>query len=505
MGGGRVGGGGELLVGVDIGTASSKGVLVTADGQLVARADCPHRTSQPRPGWVEHDAEMVWWADFVRIVWQLVAAAEGRALAGLGVSGIGPCLLPADAAGDPLRPAILYGVDTRATAEIAELTAEFGAEAVLARCGMALSSQAVGPKLRWLARHEPDTYRRMRMLLMASSFLVHRLTGQYVLDHHSASQCAPMYDLAARRWDPAWAEQVAPRLPLPELAWPTEVVGRVTAAAAAQTGLPAGLPVTTGTVDAWAEAFSVGVREPGEAMVMYGSTMFCVQMVRAVRPHPGLWGTVGTLPGSYAVAAGMATAGAVTDWLRGLVGADFDTLLAEAAQVPAGSHGLLLLPYFAGERTPIFDPDARGVLIGLTTRHGRAELYRAALEGTGYGLRHNLEAMSEAGGPARRLVATGGGTQGGLWTQIVSDITGLSQQLTEYAVGACYGDAMLAALATGTGSGPWSWNPVVTTVSPDPVRAERYAEFYPRYRELYPATRPIAHFLASQQRAPASP
>jgi xylulokinase len=493
---------GPLLLGVDIGTASSKGVLVTADGRIVSRVDSPHRTSQPRPGWVEHDAEAVWWADFVRIARQLVAAAGDRTLAGLGVSGIGPCLLPADGAGDPLRPAILYGVDTRATAEIGELTAELGREQVLARCGMVLSCQAVGPKLRWLARHEPETYRRTRMLLMASSFLVHRLTGRYLLDHHSASQCAPMYDLAARRWDPDWAGRVAPGLPLPELAWPGEVAGQVTAAAAARTGLPAGLPVTAGTVDAWAEAFSVGVRDPGEAMVMYGSTMFCVQMVRRVSPHPGLWGTVGTLPGSYAVAAGMATAGAVTDWLRGLVGADFDTLTAEAARVPAGSHGLLLLPYFAGERTPILDPDARGVLVGLTTRHGRAELYRATLEGTGYGLRHNLEAMAEAGGAARRLVAAGGGTQGGLWTQIVSDITGWEQQLTEHTVGACYGDAMLAALATGTGAGPWSWNPVVGTVTPDPERAARYAEYYPRYRELYPATRQIAHFLAAQQRAP---
>jgi xylulokinase len=192
---------------------------------------------------------------------------------------------------------------------------------------------------------------------------------------------------------------------LPELLWPTEIAGEVTAAAASRTGLPAGLPVTAGTVDAWAEAASVGVREPGDVMVMYGTTMFLVQVLTEPRPHPGLWGTRGVAPGSFTLAAGMATSGAVTDWLRKLVGASFEDLVAEAASVPAGSRGLLLLPYFAGERTPLFDPAARGVLAGLTTSHGRAEIYRAALEGIAYGVRHNLEAMAAAGGAAGRLVA----------------------------------------------------------------------------------------------------
>ncbi|MGH4019537.1 MAG: FGGY-family carbohydrate kinase [Pseudonocardiaceae bacterium] len=493
-----------LLLGIDIGTSSSKGVLVGTDGKLLAQASRPHRTSTPRPGWVEHDAEAVWWADFTAIARELVDAAGSRPLAGLGVSGIGPCVLPADGAGRPLRPAILYGVDTRATAEIEELTAELGAEAILQRCGMRLTTQAVGPKLRWLARHEPEVTAAMRMLLMASSYLVHRLTGRYVLDHHSASQSAPLYDLAAQSWHPSWAEQVAPGLELPELVWPGDVAAVVTAAAAAETGLPEGLPVAAGTVDAWAEATSVGVREPGDVMVMYGTTMFLVQMVQKVRPHPGLWGTIGTLPGSYSVAAGMATSGAITDWLRELVSGEFAALVAEAGAVPAGSRGLLLLPYFAGERTPVFDPDARGILAGLTTQHGRAEIYRAALEGTAFGVRHNLEAMADAGGDVRRLVAVGGGTQGDLWTQIVSDVTGTPQDLCEHTVGACFGDAMLAAMATGTGSDVWSWNPVARRLTPDPERRARYDAFYSRYRELYESTKDIAHFLATEQHAAAA-
>jgi xylulokinase len=486
----------DLHLGIDIGTSSSKGVLVDGRGRVRARASREHGTSTPHPGWVEHDADAVWWADFRAITRELLGAAEGR-LAGLAVSGLGPCLLPADGAGRPLRPAILYGVDTRAGAEIAELTEELGAEEILRRGGTPLSSQAVGPKIRWLARHEPEVYRRTELLFMASSYLVHRLTGRYVLDHHSASQCDPMYDQNEFGWSPDWAATVAPGLTLPELAWPTEVVGTVSAAAAAETGLPRGLPVTAGTVDAWAEATSVGVREPGDVMVMYGTTMFLIEVLERPEPHPGLWTTSGVFPGTRSLAAGMATSGAVTDWLRRLVGGEFASLVAEAAEVPAGSRGLLLLPYFAGERTPIFDPSARGIIAGLTLGHGRAELYRAALEGIAYGVRHNLEVMREAGGGERRLVAVGGGTRGGLWTRIVSDVTGEPQQVPTETVGACLGDAMLSAIATGTEVDFEAWNPPTETVTP--TGDGRYEEYYRRYRELYPATKDVAHFLAEEQ------
>jgi xylulokinase len=485
-------------LGVDIGTASSKGVLVSDTGKIIARASRPHQTSTPQPGWFEHDAETVWWADFLAITRELLSAVDDR-LDGLAVSGIGPCLLPATATGTPLRPAILYGVDTRASAEIAELTEELGAEEILRRGGTPLSSQAVGPKIRWLARHEPEVYERTELLFMASSYLVHRLTGRYVLDHHSASQCDPMYDQQALGWAADWARRVAPGIQLPELAWPTEVVGTVSAAAAQETGLPQGLPVTAGTVDAWAEATSVGVREPGDVMLMYGTTMFLIQVLAEARPNPGLWTTSGAFPGTRTLAAGMATSGAITDWLRALVGADFGTLTAEAAEVPAGSRGLLVLPYFAGERTPIFDPDARRMIAGLTLGHGRAELYRAALEGIGYGVRHNLEVMRDAGGQARRFVAVGGGTQGGLWTQIVSDIAGVAQQIPAETIGACLGDALLAAIATGVDVDHEAWNPIAHTVRPS--RSSQYEAYYQRYRELYPATVGIAHFLAAEERA----
>ncbi|RVX41604.1 xylulokinase [Nonomuraea polychroma] len=477
-----------MFLGVDIGTSSSKGVLVAADGTVVATAVREHRTATPRPGWFEHDAEEVWWADFAAIAGEL--ARPG--IEAVGLSGIGPCVLPCTEDGTPLRPAILYGVDTRATAEIAAQTARYGEAAILDRCGSPLTSQAVGPKLEWLRVHEPSVWARTRRTFMAHSWLAYRLTGDYVLDHHAASQCTPLYDTRAHEWITDW--EIVPELERPALAWSGDVVGTVTSGAAALTGLPAGIPVVAGTIDAWAEALSVGVSSPGDVMLMYGTTMFLVEVLASRAASPQLWGTVGVAPGTYNLAAGMATSGAITAWLRDLTGASFSDLTAEASAAGRGAEGLLMLPYFAGERTPLFDPDARGTIAGLTLRHGRGHLYRAALEATAFGVRHNLEAMREAGGSAKRLVAVGGGTQGGLWTRIVSDVLQQPQVVPAHTVGAAFGDAMLAAQAVGVSCE--GWNPVASVVEPDPAAAADYDRLYALYRDLYHSTSHITHALA---------
>jgi len=491
----------DLLLGIDIGTASSKGVLVTPDGGLVATATRRHTMSLPRAGHAEMDAETIWWDDVVSICRELAEPRSGDVVA-VCVSGLGPCLLPTDARLRPLRSAILYGIDSRATAEIDELTERFGEEAILARAGKVLSSQAIGPKLLWLRRHQPDVWQRTERWFGCSSYVVARLTGEYVLDHHTASQCDPFYDLQAQSWAEDWAAAVLGDLALPRLVWPSEIVGEVTPAAAELTGLRAGTPVAAGTVDAWAEAFSCGVRKPGDMMLMYGSTMFFVQVLDQLHTHRSLWTTMGVDRGVMTLAAGMATSGSLTAWVQELTGnASFEQLVAEAAQVPPGSDGLLLLPYFAGERTPILDPQARGVVAGMTLRHRRGHLYRAVYEGIAYGIRQILEVLESAGGPASRLVAVGGGTQGGLWTQIVSDVIGREQVLPDQTIGASYGDALLAAVGTGLVPEDTDWATVGTTVMPDGGHAQTYDELYDIYTSLYPATRDQMHRLARLQEA----
>jgi xylulokinase len=491
----------DVLLGIDLGTGSSKGVLVSPDGRTRATATVPHQVQMPRPGWFEVDADAIWWADVVALCRELLPQADGSRVAGVCVSGVGPCLLLADADGTPLRPAMLYGIDMRATAEIAELTQRYGAEAILRRCGKALSTQAVGPKLLWSCHHEPEVWARTRRWFGASSYAVHRLTGEYVLDHVTASQCDPLYDLQRRDWAHDWALDIVGDLPLPRLVQPSEVVGEVTRKASEETGLPAGIPVVAGTVDAWAEAFSVGVRAPGDLMLMYGSTMFLVQVLPEPVVHPMLWTTAGVEPGSCTLAAGMATSGSLTAWLQALTGGtSFETLVAEAAATAPGADGLLVLPYFAGERSPIFDPLARGVVAGLSLRHTRGHLFRGAYEGIAYGIRQILELMDVAADePASRVVAVGGGTQGGLWTQVVADVCGRPQEVPRQAIGASYGSALLAAIGTGTVPPSTVWAEVSCIVEPDPANVEVYDELYAMYRDLYPATQPVVHSLARMQ------
>ncbi|MGH2802318.1 MAG: FGGY-family carbohydrate kinase, partial [Thermoleophilaceae bacterium] len=213
-----------------------------------------------------------------------------------------------------------------------------------------------------------------------------------------------------------------------------------------------------------------------------------------------LWATNGVEPDTRTLAAGMASSGALTAWLRELAGGpSYEELVEEAAAVAPGADGLVVLPYFAGERTPLFDPDARGVICGLTLSHGRTHLYRALLEATAYGVRHNLEEMDGVGGRSRRLVAVGGGTRGGLWTQIVSDVAGRPQELPAQTIGAAYGDALLAGRMAGLVDPAADWNPIASTVEPDALTGERYEQLYAIYRELYPATRAHAHALAGLQ------
>jgi len=489
-----------LLLGVDIGTASSKGVLARPDGEVVATAERPHDLSLPQPGWAEHDAEEIWWKDFVSISKELMEKTDDG-IAAVCTSGIGACLLPADGDGKPLRPAILYGIDSRAEQEIQELNEQYGREALLDRCGSVCTTQAVGPKLLWLRRNEPEVWEKTEKFFMANSFISYRLTGEYVLDHHSASQCDPLYDVHACGWIEDRAEEIAPGLPLPRLLWPAEVVGEVTRKAAEEAGIPAGTPVAAGTIDAWSEGASVGVQNPGDLMLMYGTTMFMIEVLREPLHHPGLWGTTGILPDTHNLAAGMATSGALTGWLQKISGGvPYEKLTEEASSVPPGSDALVVLPYFAGERTPIFDPGARGLISGLTISHGRGHLYRAMLEATAYAVRHNFEYMQEASGGGDRLVAVGGGTKGGLWTQIVSDVIGRPQDLPERTIGAAYGDALLAARAIGLAEPDTDWSKVSETVEPNEENREVYDELYGIYRDLYPATRDQMHALAGMQK-----
>ncbi len=492
----------KLTLGIDIGTYGSKAVLADAAGRIVAQAERAHEMIVPRPGWAEHRADADWWDDFCALSRQVIgdSGADTGAIACVAASAIGPCMLPVDAAGRPLMNAVLYGVDTRASAEVAELTETLGAGLLVARCGNALTSQSVGPKILWLRRNRPEIFAATAHVLTSTSYLVLKLTGEIVIDHYTAANFGPLYDVARQDWAPDLAVGIIEPSRLPRVMWSTGIAGRVSAEAARATGLAEGTPVTAGTIDAAAEAVSVGVARPGDMMLMYGSTIFMILLTDGPRPDPRLWYAPWLYPGQHASMAGLATSGTLTHWFRDRFALDlphdaaFRLLAAEAEASPPGANGLLFLPYFSGERTPIHDPDAKGVIFGLNLTHGRGDLYRAMLEGIAYGTRHVTDTFAEAGASPARLLAVGGGVQNPLWLQTTSDVTGLDQIVCTKTLGASYGDAFLAAAAAGLNPRIAEWNPEARRITAHhlPVHDRHYALF----RKLYHQTREIARALS---------
>jgi xylulokinase len=481
-------------LGIDIGTFETKGVLVAHDGTITATASRPHKMLVPRPGWAEHRADEDWWGDFVYVTKALLAQSglDPRRIKAVAASAIGPCMLPVDAKGQPLMNGVLYGVDTRATDQIAALNAAIGEDVILAACGNALTSQSVGPKILWLKETQPELFARTAKVLTSTSYLTWKLTGQCVIDHYTAANFSPLYDVGRQEWTDDLAE-ILPLDRLPRLMWSSEIAGRVTAAAAAETGLAEGTPVTCGTIDAAAEAVSVGVAAPGEMMVMYGSTIFIIQVTGRPVRDARLWYAPWLVPGQHASMAGLATSGTLTHWFRDQLAqnADFATLAAEAAAGPKGAKGLICLPYFSGERTPIHDPHAKGAFFGLDLTHTRADMYRAVLEGIAMGTAHVFETCAEVGAAPGRVLAVGGGTKNALWLQATSDIGGVVQHVCEKTIGASYGDAFLAALAIGlVEPGDIArWNPVASRIEPERVPA--YGQQYPIWKRLYLQTRDL--------------
>ena len=482
-------------LGIDIGTFASKGVIVDEKGRVVASASKPHKMLVPQPGWAEHRPKQDWWGDFTYLCKTMLAESgvAPESIRAVGASAIGPCMLPVDEDGEALSNAALYGVDTRAAREIEELDAAIGTERILDRCGNALTSQSVGPKILWLRKNHPDIYRKAAKIVTSTTYLVQKLTGECVIDHYSAANFSPLYLIDRQQWSTELAPDIIDIERLPKLMWTTDIAGHVTARAARATGLAKGTPVIAGTIDAAAEALSVGVVKAGDMMVMYGSTIFTIMLSKNRIADARLWYAPWLFPHEHASMAGLATSGTLTHWFRDVAAreldrdAAFSKLAREAVASPPGAKGLVVLPYFSGERTPIHDSNAKGTIFGLNLTHSRGDLYRALLEGIACGTKHIIETYREIGETPRKLLAVGGGTRNRVWSQATSDVSGMAQTVCRKTVGASYGDAFLAALAVGDVKRKdiVAWNPEQRRIVPDRRNSAVYRRQYKVFRELY--------------------
>lgn len=475
-----------MVLGIDIGTTSVKAVLLSEEGRLLAEAEHPHPLYAPRPGFAEEDP-LDWWRGVQRVVPGVLEGRSPRALKALGISGMVPALVLHGERGEPLRPSLQQN-DARAVAEIGELKERFGDGWLFSRTGATWNQQVLAPKLLWLRRHEPQVLARTRWISGSYEHVAFRLTGVRYQEANWA--------LESGLWDPsgeAWLGEVLEYIGLEEsllgpVRRPWEVVGEVALGVAEEVGLAPGLPVIAGSADHIAAALASGLREEGEAVVKLGGAGDFLYAVDRFAPVPELFIDFHDIPGLYVINGCMATTGSLLRWFRDgfRPGVGFAQLDREAETLPPGAQGLVVLPYFLGEKTPIHDPQARGTVVGLTLTHTPAHLWRALLEAVAYAFRHHVEVLEARGHRVERVLVMDGGARSRLWRRILASVLERPlEKLAEANLGSAFGTAFLAGVAAGL----WGYGDLGRRVEEvtEPVGdwVPVYRELYGVYRELY--------------------
>jgi len=489
------------VLGIDTSTTATKAVLIDPGGAVLGIGVAEYGFATPHPLWSEQEPRL-WWDGTVEAIQAVLAATgvRGDEVVAVGLTGQMHGAVLLGPAGEVLRPAILWN-DQRTARECELIRQAVGPERLVAITGNDALTGFTAPKLVWVRDHEPEIWRRIAHVLLPKDYVRLRLTGDYAVDVADGAGTL-LFDLAARTWSPevVAALGIDPDW-LPTVFEGPAITGAITAEAAALTGLRAGTPVIAGGGDQAANGVGVGAVQPGTMALSLGTSgvVFAPTDQPIFDPQGRVHAFCHAVPGRWHLMSVMLSAAGSLRWFRDTLapGVEFADLVAVAGEVPAGSSGLLFLPYLSGERSPHPDPLARGAFVGLTLGHDRRHLTRAVLEGVAFGLRDGLDLMVAAGMPApAQIRASGGGTASPLWRQILADVLDAEIATVSTTEGAAYGAAILAAVGAG-------WYPdvdaatralVVASPAAQPGRdAARYAEVHGMYRDLYPALVPTFH------------
>jgi len=490
---------GTYFLGVDTSTTSSKALLIDDSGEVIAVASAPHTLQTPKPLWSEQDPRE-WWgavATSIRAVLEK-AHVSGDRVTAVGLTGQMHGLVLLDATGNVLRPAILWN-DQRTQNQCDEIHRRIGKEKFIQITGNVALTGFTAPKILWVKENEPDVLARTKHVLLPKDYIRYKLTGDYAMDKADGAGTV-LFDLKARDW----SRTVLEALEIDESWMPRtfegpEFTGKVTADAASATGLKVDTPIAAGGGDQAAQAVGVGAVDPGVIALTVGTSgvVFATTPAALIEPDGRLHAFCHAVPGMWHFMGVMLSAAGSLQWYRDTLAPNmsFDDLLKEAESAPAGCEGLQFLPYLSGERTPYPDPLARGAFIGLTLRHGRAHMTRAVLEGVSFGLKDIFALIQNAGlGTIKQVRASGGGTKGALWRQILASVLDTELVTVNTTEGAAYGAALLA----GVGSGAWdnvskacsSVIKITGSTQSQPMEIDAYHRAYPLYRELYPTLKP---------------
>ncbi len=496
----------DLLLGIDIGTSACKAAVFTLDGQVAAQCSEEYEVFYPQPGWAEQNPDD-WWkavcASIQRIGQQGIPLEEVRAV---GIDGQSWSAIPMDREGQVLHPTPIW-FDTRAEGICRELKNRIPEKEIFDLCGNPLQAAYTLPKILWFQKYHPEIYEHTYQFLQSNSFIVYRLTGEFTQDRSQGYglQC---YDIQKGEWDLSMCSRMGidPQK-LPKLFDCHEIVGTVTARASEETGLLEGVPVAAGGLDAACGTLGAGVIRDGETQEQGGQAGGMSICMESFHSDPRLILSHHVVPGTWLLQGGSVGGGGVMRWISQELGAaarmqaekngtsQLYELDREAEMVSPGADGVVFLPYMAGERSPIWNPRAKGVFFGLDYSKTRGHMIRAAMEGVGFSLRHNLQVAEEAGVRVSQLRAQGGAANSRLWTQMKADITGKEILVP----GSDTAGALGAAILAGVGAGLYqSFEEAVSRTvtirrSHKPAEENRpiYEEAYRQYRYLYENLKPM--------------
>jgi xylulokinase len=484
---------GEYLAGIDIGTSGCKAALFTTDGELVFQGTQPYPTYYPAPGFAEQNPEE-WWAAVCRNLRSMLlqTGVDPKRIKGIGVDGQSGSAIPMGKRNRPLRNAIIW-LDRRSAAQYEALKRSVGEDEIFAVSGNPLSPSYVTGKILWIKEHEPDLFAQTEKMVQSNGYIVFKLCGAYTQDV-SQGNGNHAFDIERADWDYDLAERMGiPASLLPDVYECSEVVGTVTAQAARETGLAAGTPVVAGGLDAACATLGAGAYRPGQVQEQGGQAGgMSIVMDRPVG-HDRLILSRHVVRGTWILQGGTVGGGSLNwfrrEFARAEDGTFFDKADKEAAGIGPGSDGLIFLPYMAGERSPIWDPDAKGVFVGLSYDKTRGHLVRAIMEGCALALQHNLKTAEASGVAIDALHSVGGAANSRLWTQIKADVTGRTFRIPSSDSAAALGAALLAGVGTGIyrsfEEGVRRTVRISREQHPDEERGRLYRQVYDTYLEVY--------------------
>lgn len=484
---------GKFILGVDIGTSSVKTIIYdVGKSKIIASKSEEHNLYSPKPGWAEENPED-WWVNTLKSVKSCILESKinpGK-ISVIGTTGMLPAFVILDSNNDLIRPSMQQN-DSRTYKEVKIIEEKIDNEKFFNITGCTLNAQMIAPKIIWMRNNEPENFKKIKTIFGSYDYINYKLAGKRSVESNWALESG-MYDINLK----GWSKKILNVLELdegilPRVNWPTDIIGGVDKEAAGLLGIPSGTPVIAGFADHISAAFISGVRNYGDLAIKLGSAGDIMFTANKLITDKRLFIDFHPIPDNYYLSGCMASSGSLLKWFKNQFfddkKIDFPDLDKYSEKIESGSNGLVVLPYFIGEKTPIFDPLARGVFFGLTTFHTRYHLYKAILESIGYAFLHHIEVIHEIGFETKKIIASGAGAMSLIWVQILSNIFGMEINLLKQNPGSVMGAVFMAGMATNLFN---SWedaakfSEISSTVYPEPKENLRYGKLYSIYKKIY--------------------